>query len=308
MRDWAAHSFEQVSSLADYLGRFAVAARGAPSRVYIDAFAGDTINLLRGSDRRFPGSAELALGVSPPFTHVRLFERRAARATALRALPRPSGTDLEVIEGDCNVEMARVLAGLPAQAPSFAFLDPDGMELHWSTIRRIADHKRSYAEQHNRSKVEMWVLFSTGGMVRMLGGNREFAEAQGFPQKGARLYGAWGPWQAVWEARIDGRIGPGDAKRAYLYLYMDRLAGLGYKHLLVRPIENSRNELYEMVFATDHPAGAQIMQWAQEQDRVRPKPDTLFDVADPRPTYEDLHTGWREELPIELPSWVELEE
>ena len=204
--------------------------------------------------------------------------------------------------------MARVLTGLPVEAPTFAFLDPDGMELHWSTIRRIADHKRSYAKQHNRSKVEMWVLFSTAGLVRMLGGNREFAEAQGFPQKVARLYGGWGPWQTVWERRLDGRIDPGDAKRAYLYLYMDRLAELGYKHLLVRPIKTSRSELYAMVFASDHPAGAQIMQWAQERDRVRPKPDTLFDVAEPRPAYEDLHTGWREEFPIELPSWSDLDE
>ncbi|HVL40463.1 MAG TPA: three-Cys-motif partner protein TcmP [Fimbriimonadaceae bacterium] len=307
MREWAPHSFEKVSILADYLSRFAVAAQRAPNRVYIDAFAGDTINLLRGSDRQFPGSAELALGVSPPFTHVRLFEQRAARAAALRALPRSPATDFDVIEGDCNLQMARVLAGLPAQAPTFAFLDPDGMELHWSTIRRIADHKRAYATKHDRAKVEMWVLFSTAGMVRMLGSNREFAEAQGFPQKVAHLYGAWGPWQAVWEARLDGRISPGDAKRAYLYLYMDRLAQLGYRHLLVRPIENSRNELYAMVFATDHPAGAQIMQWAQERERVRPRPHTLFDFAEPRPTYEDLHTGWREELPVELPPWVDLD-
>jgi len=307
MREWGPHSFEKISILADYLGRFAVAAQGAPNRVYIDAFAGDTINLLRGTDRQFPGSAELALGVSPPFSHVRLFERRAARAATLRTLLRPPGTDLEVIEGDCNLQIAGVLAGLPVQAPTFAFLDPDGMELHWTTIRRIADHKRSYAGQHNRSKVEMWVLFSSAGMVRMLGGNREFAEAQGFLQKVARLYGAWGPWQRVWEARLDGRISPGDAKRAYLYLYMDRLAELGYRHMLVRPIENSRNELYAMVFATDHPAGAQIMRWAQERDRVRPKANTLFDVAEPRPAYEDLHAGWREEFPIALPPWSELE-
>lgn len=307
MREWGPHSFEKISILADYLGRFAVASQRAANRVYIDAFAGDTINLLRGSDRQFPGSAELALGLSPSFTHVRLFEQRATRAAALRVLPRHPDTDLEVIEGDCNVQMAGVLAGLAAQAPTFAFLDPDGMELHWSTIRRIADHKRLYAAQHDRNKVEMWVLFSTGGIVRMLGGNREFADAQRFPEKVARLYGAWGPWQAVWEARLDGRISPGDAKRAYLYLYMDRLAQLGYRHLLVRPIENSRNELYAMVFASDHPAGAQIMQWAQERDRVRPKADTLFDVAEPRPAYEDLHTGWREELPIELPPWLELD-
>jgi hypothetical protein len=141
----------------------------------------------------------------------------------------------------------------------------------------------------------------------MLGTNREYAEEKGFPEKIARLYGAWGPWQTVWEARLDGRVSGGEAKQAYLLLYMDRLAHLGYKHLLVRPIENSRNELYAMVFATDHPAGAKIMRWAQERERVRPEPGTLFDLPEPRPQYEDVHTGWREEFPVELPPWEEVE-
>lgn len=307
VREWSSHSYEKISILSDYLGQFARATQRAPNRVYLDAFAGDTINMLKGSDQQFPGSAELALGVTPAFTHVRLFEKHRARAASLRSLA--SGElhrSVEVIEGDCNDRIGEALAGLPNQAPTFAFLDPDGMELHWSTIRDIADHKRAYAEQTGRSKVEMWILFSSAGIVRMLGSNRSFAEQQGFPETVARLYGAWGPWQAVWEARLDGRITPGDAKQAYLFLYMDRLMELGYRQLLVRPIKTSRNELYAMVFASDSPAGTRIMQWAQERDRVRPTPNTLFDVPETRPAYEDLHTGWRDEFPLDLPPWVEL--
>lgn len=306
MREWSSHSYEKISILSDYLEQFAHAAQRAPNRVYLDAFAGDTINVLKHSDRQFPGSAELALGVSPPFTHLRLFERHRARAESLlRLVSDQSHRGVEVIEGDCNVRIADALAELPRQAPTFAFLDPDGMELHWSTIRDIADHKRAYAERTNRNKVEMWILFSSGGIVRMLGSNRSVAEQQGIPRKVAQLYGAWGPWQAVWDARLDGRITPGDAKKAYLFLYMDRLRELGYRRLLVRPIKTSRNELYAMVFASDSPAGARIMQWAQERDRVRPKPNTLFDVPESRPAYEDLHTGWRGEFPLDLPPWVE---
>lgn len=307
MREWSPHSYEKISILSDYLQRFVIAAQSAPNRVYIDAFAGDTINVLKGSDRQFPGSAEVAVAVLPPFTHVRLFEQHRARAKSLREMT-ALHDNADVIEGDCNAQMAGVLASVPVQAPTFAFLDPDGMELRWSTIRLIADHKRVLAEQTGKSKVEMWILFSSGGIVRMLGSNRSVAEQRGFPATVARLYGGWGPWQAVWEARLDERILPGDAKKAYLFLYMDRLAELGYQHLLVRPIENSRNELYAMVFASDSPAGARIMQWAQERDRARPQPQQLFDVPEPRPAYEDLHTGWRDDFPIELPPWVELDD
>lgn len=307
MREWKPHSYEKISILSDYLAAFAQATQSAPNRVFIDAFAGDPENVLAGSDQRFPGSAEAALAVSPPFTHMRLFELGSRRATRLRQLADERGQgDVRVITGDCNALMADALCDLPVQAPTFAFLDPDGMELHWSTIRRIADHRRAYAERTGRSKVEMWILFSSAGIVRMLGSNRPHAEQVGHPERVARLYGARGPWEAVWHARLDGRITPGEAKKAYVFLYMDRLADLGYRHLLVRPIANSRNELYAMVFATDHSAGRAIMRWAQEKERVRPDPARLFDLAGPAQPYEDLHTGWRDEIGIDLPPWREI--
>jgi three-Cys-motif partner protein len=305
MRTWKPHSYEKLSILTDYLETFARASSRATNRVYLDAFAGETLNQIEGTDRTFPGSAEAALSVDPQFTHIRLFELARKRVTELSRLVtgRPNA---QVIQGDCNVTIPAALTSLPMKTPTFAFLDPDGMELDRATVRALADHKRAYAEEFDKSRVEMWILFSTSGMVRMLGKNREAVGENRLLDKAARLYGACGPFERIWEARLAGEITRGDAQRAYLYLYMDRLADLGYQHLLVRPIHGSRGELYAMVFASDHPAGANIMQWAQERDRVRPRADTLFDVPEPRPAYEDLHTGWRNEFPIELPTWTDL--
>ena len=305
MRTWKPHSYEKLSILTDYLEVFAKASSSAANRVYLDAFAGETLNRIAGTDRTFPGSAEMALEVKPPFTHVRLFELANKRVKELSDLVagRPNA---QVIQGDCNLMIPAALASLPVKAPTFAFLDPDGLELEWATVRALSDHKRAYAEKFNKSKVEMWILFSTSGMVRMLGKNRDAVGENRLLDKAARLYGASGPFERIWEAKLAGEITGGDAQRAYLFLYMDRLADLGYRHLLVRPIRASRGELYAMVFASDHPAGATIMQWAQERDRVRPRPDTLFDVPESRPAYEDLHTGWRNEFPIKLPTWNEL--
>ena len=305
MRTWKPHSYEKLSILTDYLEVFAKASSSAANRVYLDAFAGETLNRIAGTDRTFPGSAETALEVKPPFTHIRLFELSRKRVGELSGLVagRPNA---RVVQGDCNVTIPTALASLPVQAPTFAFLDPDGLQVEWATVKAIADHKRKYAESAGKYKVEMWILFSTSGMVRMLGKNREAVGENRLLDKAARLYGASGPLERVWEAKLAGEITGGEAQKAYLFLYMDRLADLGYQHLLVRPIHGSRGELYAMVFASDHPAGANIMQWAQERDRVRPRADTLFDVPEPRPAYEDLHTGWRNEFPIELPTWTEL--
>lgn len=307
MREWKPHSYEKLSILGDYLHAFALATQSAPNRVYIDAFAGDTVNVLADGDQRFPGSAETALSTEPAFTHMRLFESDQRRSQRLQALADAHpGRDIRIINGDCNELMAPVLSGLPVAAPTFAFLDPEGMELRWSTIRQIAEHKRAHAQRTGRSKVEMWILFSSAGIVRMLGSNRSHAEEAGHPVRVARLYGAWGAWEEVWHARLEGRISPGDAKRAYVFLYMDRLALLGYRYLLVRPIATTRNELYAMVFATDHSAGSKIMRWAQEKERARPDPSRLFEVSEPAQKYEDLHTGWRDDFGIELPPWDEL--
>lgn len=303
MREWRPHSEEKISIFEDYIAAFARAAQRAPNRVYIDAFAGDTVNILSTTGDIFAGSAEIAIGVRPEFTHVALFEKSAKRAKQLRGMrdDHPSRA-ITVYEGDCNALMPTALDALPRKAPTFAFLDPDGMELDWRTVELLADHKRTVSA----TKVEMWILVSTSGIVRLLGDTKDPVGEARNVERVAHLYGARGPWERVRAARRAHELEPDEARRAYLFLYMDRLASLGYKHLLARPIHNSRGELYVMVFATDHPAGSNIMQWAQEQPRVIKRAPALFDVPEERPAYEDLHTGWREELAFELPDWEDL--
>jgi three-Cys-motif partner protein len=306
MREWKAHSYEKISIFRDYVEAFVRASSNAFNRVYIDAFAGDTENVLRVTGERFPGSAEIALAVEPPFTHVALFEL-PHKAKPLRNLQAKygSGREVRVYEGNCNELMIAALRGLPIKAPTFAFIDPDGMEVEWRTIRLLADHKRQYSESQNKTKVEMWILFSTGGMARMLGSNEASARAANLPEKVARLYGGWGPWERVWKARLTGELDPGEARLAYLLLYMDRLEELGYRYLLARPVHTTRGELYVMVFASDSTAGGNIMQWAQQKERVVKRADVLFEMPEARPQYDDIHTGWRDQLPFELPEWRE---
>ena len=208
-----------------------------------------------------------------------------------------------MFEGDSNRLIHQALAKTPKQAPTFAFLDPDGMELEWRTVKLLADHKRGKSQY----KIEMWILLSTSGLVRMLGDFADPHAAELNEHRVRNLYGATGPWERIREARRRGDLRGSDAKQAYAFLYMDRLAGLGYKHLLARPIRGTRGELYVMVFATDNPAGSAIMKWAQEQPRVVKRAPALFDVPEDRPAFEDLHTGWREDVPFELPAWEEIE-
>lgn len=59
-----------------------------------------------------------------------------------------------------------MLERIPRRAPAFAFLDPEGSELHWSTVEAIADHKCGHA----KTKIEQLILFPVDmGFVRRFG-------------------------------------------------------------------------------------------------------------------------------------------
>jgi three-Cys-motif partner protein len=312
-REWHEHTIQKLEVFSDYIMAFGVASKRSLNRVYLDVCAGETDNVLKGTTRSFAGSLAIALTVEPPFTHVRAFEKSARRAAKLRTLQAPARCDFQVIQGDCNITVPAALAGLPPQAATFAFVDPDGLNVHWSTVKAIADHKRAYVEgRGGGSKAEQWILFSHQALGRILGEDEDTAVSREWLASVTRLFGAYGPWRDVWDLRREGRIVPGIARRAYIHLYMERLEGLGYKFVFARPFEASRGEIYVMVFASDHVAGNDIMRFAVQRPRTSAKAaeseqGSLFELAGRVPMAYTAE-GWREELlppGVTLSAWVE---
>jgi three-Cys-motif partner protein len=151
-----------------------------------------------------------------------------------------------------------VLADLSTEdlvwAPTFAFLDPDGMELHWSTIEALAAHKRD-----SKYKVELWVLFNTPGLMRVLTRDRRRLHPH-HRDLATRLLGSE-RWSAIQDLRIDNEIEPADAREEFVNLFRWQLENyLGYRWTHPLEIKNMRGHpLYYMVFATDNHAGNKIM-------------------------------------------------
>jgi three-Cys-motif partner protein len=107
-------------------------------RVYLDAFAGSGEGMDRLTGETFEGSVRIALGIDDPaFTKLRFFEvpTKAERLRRQLAKEFPD-RDLRVYGGDCNRTIPEALHDLRDMrwAPTFAFLDPDGMELAWETL------------------------------------------------------------------------------------------------------------------------------------------------------------------------------
>jgi hypothetical protein len=121
------------------------------SREDLDAFAGEGLGIDRLTGEEFKGSARIALEVADPaFTRLRYFEL-PERAKSLEEELRKEypGRDIRVYPGDCNDSIPQALADLSAVrwAPTFAFLDRDGMALRWGT-RILVAVERKFASDH----------------------------------------------------------------------------------------------------------------------------------------------------------------
>ena len=259
-RYWGYWTKGKLDLLARYLDRFTTATKRSPACVYLDPFAGQPQNLDRLTLEEIRGSARVAIETdNPPFARLDLFEledRAAALDTELRA--RYPDAPFVVHPGDCNSTIRGVLADITAAdlawAPTFAFIDPDGPDCHWSTLEALAGHKPARL----RTKVEMWMLFPAGLSTRMLPttGNVPPAHADQL----TRMYGTE-QWRAIYEARLAGTIEPSDAREEYVNLMRWRIEKvLGYQWTMALEVHNEGGtSLYHMIFATDSEPGFKIM-------------------------------------------------
>ena len=180
------------------------------------------------------------------------------------------GDRARLFGGDANAKIGEMLAPLPRTAPTFAFLDPEGAELAWSTVQAIAEHKR----EHSQYKVEQLILLPTDmGFVRMLPVAGDVDEASA-----AKLTSMYGHdrWREIYERRITGQLTPDQARTAYVQLYAQGLRDLGYRHVQEREINKEAKggvrgaPMYFLLHATDNDTGERIMGWCFDKKHFRP--------------------------------------
>ncbi len=266
-RSWGYWTQAKLGILAEYLDAFVLASSRSSERVYLDAFAGEGAGLDRLTGEEFKGSARIALEAGEPgFTRCRFFEkgRRAGELESRLRTDYP-GAAIRVHEGDCNETIPQALDDLHSVrwAATFAFIDPDGMELAWATLRRLAEHKRGYRAPESAKpeyKVELWLLFPSAGLVRTLALDEEKLRP-GDEERATRLFGD-GSWRPIYDRRLAGRFTGAEAREEYVNLMRWRLEGdLGYRWTHPLEIKDTHGRpLYHMIFATDNEAGTQIME------------------------------------------------
>jgi three-Cys-motif partner protein len=263
-------SLEKLATLLLYFRAFTTACGKASGGYYVDGMAGPGICRLRGA-RPHPylacGSPLIALRTQPEFQQCTFLEIDRRKVEALRARTAAYGGRAAVYQGDVNLDLERLLRDqVPPRAPCFCFLDPQGIELSFGTISAVA------CTPGRRLKPELLLLFPLRmAILRLL----TLSGPVGFETK-ERLNRAFGgeEWARIYEARRNGHIDAAAAEMRYLDLYCDKVRALGYGWVQSKAIVAPRapgmrrQEMYHLIFATDHRAGQGIMQDAFQRHYV----------------------------------------
>ncbi len=264
MRSWGSWTEVKLDALERYLPAFGRAAsvKAQGRTLYLDLFAGQTMNISRASGLVIPGSAERALSAQPPLRKVVLCELNESNVATLQQLrQRHAARDVTVLSGDCNLTLPRYLEDLKRrdpgwqQAPAFAFIDQFSAELHWSTLEALARFKDLTKV---RSKVELWLYFGDSFVPRGLMLRSQFNE--GYAERVDAMFGGQ-EWRELLAARWEESLDGAGFKSEMVNLLRWKLEhDLGYaKTIQLEMVRESGHGLYSMIFATDNPTGDKIM-------------------------------------------------
>lgn len=328
LRKWGFWTEIKLDALDRYLARFTTASKRASTTVYLDLFAGSVDNLRRDdNNRHFTGSTVRAMETIPPFTHLRFFEvsQQALKLRSDLSTRFPDDDRYVVIDGDCNVTISRTLHDLRAQgldfSPTFCFIDPDGLDVDWSTLSTVASFKNSRA----RTKPEMLILLSHTTIPRLAGWDSSMGLDEELSSSVTAFYGTQ-DWRHIHNRRMSDGLGASDARTLYTELFRYRIQQvLGYRRTLTIEMGNERGApVYVLVYCTDHDAGVKIMSSvfaeAREQSaqsraivtenrereaRAKAGTPSLFDNADEATTVPPLYfeSTQTDEVPA-LPTWL----
>lgn len=264
-KGWDWWSEVKLDILGKYLEGFTKASKRALGTLYLDLFAGMYDNPRRYHTGTFPGSSRVALEMQPAFTRVVLFEKTSyADLEYSIKEERPNDNRWSIYPGDCNEQIEAALSELYSyrQYPTFAFLDPTGLQVKWQTVEKLAGWR---ADQ--KTKVELWILFPEPAVARVLG----LRGVRG-QKAAARLDEIFGNsnWVAIHKQRIAKKITAEGMRQRFVDLYRWQLEKtLGYKDTHGLAITNTNGQpLYTMIFASDHPVGAKIMKHVYKSAHV----------------------------------------
>lgn len=255
MRPSGVWAIEKLHYVQRYVEVFCTAMRKQwPVRCYVDLMAGPGKNRVTQTGQVLLGSPLIALTVTHPFTDFYFAETDQRNYDALveRCSASSLSSRIHCEHGDANLVVDQLVLTLGRRAGnslSVAFLDPEGLELQWSTIAKLASLRR----------MDLIINYPLGGL------NRVMRKVYDSTHENAvdRLFGDTS-WRDIYINNRIRRRGP--VHRHLVDLLRARLSALGYQVVNDSPEPLMRNAtrkapLYCLLFASKHPLGSTF--WAE---------------------------------------------
>lgn len=131
----------------------------------IDVFAEDYLE--EEAEAVFKGSALSALEVRPPFQVIDFIEKNGRRMSELQAaVPDADDRTVNFHQADANTALRSICENFEKKDRAVLFLDPYGCAVDWETLKIVAETE----------VIDVWYLFPTSGINRMLAGNFDAIE------------------------------------------------------------------------------------------------------------------------------------
>jgi len=208
-------------------------------RFYVDLFAGPGCDEIRSIHKKIDGSPLRAMNQKRgSFTDYIFVENRSDYFDSLSEQVRahPRGQHVQLMKGDCNSLVSQVVGKIPQDSLTFLFVDPQGLDVKWTTIERFSAHRH----------LDMLLTFPYDfGIKRCAYDRKSFSKVDEF-------YGTR-DWREIAEQRGAGLLSPMKARDAFARLYVSQLTrtNLAYSEAtLLRTSIVTGRPLYHMIFAS----------------------------------------------------------
>ena len=158
-RDVGAWTIQKLDFLSEYLAAYVRATQRVRRAdvCFMDLCAGPGFDQHRETDKVVDGSPLRALDLYPGFRRIIFVDIDHSYTRQLRELVFERRLDniSHVLTGDCNLIIQEALQHAPKDGPTFCFVDPASINVHWQTTATIAGHKPP-----GTRKIELFVLFA----------------------------------------------------------------------------------------------------------------------------------------------------
>lgn len=255
---WSEHKHH---FLQRYLDAFTTSMRDKPwsGLHYVDLFAGAGIERLKNTAKLSWGSPLIAAQMRYPFKRLHLCEKEPQKHDALRSRIRRFRADSQVLLGDGNERVREILAAIPQDSLSIAFLDPYGLHLDFETVRQLAERRMDL------------IVFFPDRLDALR--NCDYVYRDNPNSNLDRFLGT-----AEWREPLDNA--PGDQWAEVLRkIYTTQLRKLGYfGPELERIYWGATHPLYLLLFFSKHELGLDL--WRRVSQK-KPDNQTSFDFGNP---------------------------